>query len=439
MSDYGHDLLFGTFVTPTSRHPQQAVALAQASERAGLDLATFQDHPYQPAFLDTWTLMSYAAARTERIHLSANVINLPLRPPAVLARSVASLDLLSGGRVELALGAGGFWDAIEAMSGSRLTAAESVEALEEAIEVIRALWDADTRGGVRVEGRHHRVVGAKRGPAPAHEVPIWVGALKPRMLRLVGRVADGWLPSLGYVGGARGIAEGNAIIDEAAEAAGRDPRAVRRLLNVGAGDASPAFLTELALEHGVSAFILASDDPAVIERYGQEVAPEVRELVEAERLGVQPPPTSGRSPAVAASPGRLLRHRGGVAHGGHAVRGGDHERRPRGGTDGASRRTAQCGYAVGRVHAAHRPRGEGDRVQRAGAAGEPAPRGRARRPAGGAREGAGHRRPGRRRCSGHRRCALGHQRYVVAAERLDARRLLPGVLQDRHPAPHARG
>lgn len=303
MSDYGHDLLFGTFVTPTSRHPQQAVALAQASERAGLDLATFQDHPYQPAFLDTWTLMSYAAARTERIHLSANVINLPLRPPAVLARSVASLDLLSGGRVELALGAGGFWDAIEAMSGSRLTAAESVEALEEAIEVIRALWDADTRGGVRVEGRHHRVVGAKRGPAPAHEVPIWVGALKPRMLRLVGRVADGWLPSLGYVGGARGIAEGNAIIDEAAEAAGRDPRAVRRLLNVGAGDASPAFLTELALEHGVSAFILASDDPAVIERYGQEVAPEVRELVEAERLGVQPPPTSGRSPAVAASPG----------------------------------------------------------------------------------------------------------------------------------------
>ena len=233
MSDYGHDLLFGTFVTPTSRHPQQAVALAQASERAGLDLATFQDHPYQPAFLDTWTLMSYAAARTERIHLSANVINLPLRPPAVLARSVASLDLLSGGRVELALGAGGFWDAIEAMSGSRLTAAESVEALEEAIEVIRALWDTETRGGVRVEGRHHRVVGAKRGPAPAHEVPIWVGALKPRMLRLVGRVADGWLPSLGYVGGARGIAEGNAVIDEAAEAAGRDPRAVRRLLNVG--------------------------------------------------------------------------------------------------------------------------------------------------------------------------------------------------------------
>jgi alkanesulfonate monooxygenase SsuD/methylene tetrahydromethanopterin reductase-like flavin-dependent oxidoreductase (luciferase family) len=299
VSDYGHDLLFGTFVTPTSQHPQQAVALAQASERAGLDLATFQDHPYQPAFLDTWTLMSYAAARTERIHLSANVINLPLRPPAVLARSVASLDLLSGGRVELALGAGGFWDAIEAMSGSRLTAPESVEALGEAIEVIRAVWDTETRGGVRVEGKHYRVVGAKRGPAPAHDVPIWVGALKPRMLRLVGRVADGWLPSLGYVGGSRGIAEGNAVIDEAAVAAGRSPAAVRRLLNLGPKDATPAFLTELAVEHGVSAFILASDDPATIERYGQEVAPEVRELVEAQRLGVQPPPTSETSQPAA--------------------------------------------------------------------------------------------------------------------------------------------
>ena len=119
MSDYGHDLLFGTFITPTAQQPQQAVRLAQLSEQAGLDLATFQDHPYQPAFLDTWTLMSYAAARTERIHLSANVVNLPLRPPAVLARAAASLDLLSGGRLELALGAGAFWDAIEAMGGER--------------------------------------------------------------------------------------------------------------------------------------------------------------------------------------------------------------------------------------------------------------------------------------------------------------------------------
>ncbi|MDF2143846.1 LLM class flavin-dependent oxidoreductase [Knoellia sp. p5-6-4] len=294
MGDYGHDLLFGSFITPTAGQPQQAVLLAQASEQAGLDLATFQDHPYQPAFLDTWTLMSYAAARTSRIRLSANVINLPLRPPAVLARAAASLDLLSGGRVDLALGAGAFWDAIEAMGGTRHTPGEAVEALAEAIEVIRAVWDTGTRGGVRVEGRHHRVVGAKRGPAPAHDIPIWVGALRPRMLRLVGRRADGWLPSLSRLDGVAAIGTANAVIDEAATAAGRDPAAVRRLLNIGPREADPGFLSELALGYGVSAFILAGDDPRMVRRFGEEVAPEVRELVEAERR--RPGGRADRSP-----------------------------------------------------------------------------------------------------------------------------------------------
>lgn len=80
MTDYGHDLIFGTFITPDNRRPQDTVALAKLTERVGLDLVTFQDHPYQPAFLDTWTLLSWVAAQTERIHLSANVLNLPLRP-----------------------------------------------------------------------------------------------------------------------------------------------------------------------------------------------------------------------------------------------------------------------------------------------------------------------------------------------------------------------
>lgn len=64
MSDYGHDLLFGANIIPSSRDPDAVVGLAQLAERAGLDLVTFQDHPYQPAFLDTWTLLSYVAART---------------------------------------------------------------------------------------------------------------------------------------------------------------------------------------------------------------------------------------------------------------------------------------------------------------------------------------------------------------------------------------
>src|SRR5215813_9830182 len=134
MADYGHDLVFGTFLTPQRAEPQAPVALARLSERAGLDLVTFQDHPYQPAFLDTWTLLSYVAASTERIKISGNWINLPLRPPVLLARQAASLALLSGGRFELGLGAGSFWDAIEAMGGPRRSPAQAVASLSEAID-----------------------------------------------------------------------------------------------------------------------------------------------------------------------------------------------------------------------------------------------------------------------------------------------------------------
>ncbi|MFI6259983.1 LLM class flavin-dependent oxidoreductase [Micromonospora zamorensis] len=319
MSDYGHDLVFGSFVTPSNDDPDRTVGVAVLSEQIGLDLVTFQDHPYQPAFLDTWTLLSFVAARTNRVHLAANVTNLPLRPPAVLARSVASLDLLSGGRVGLGLGAGAFWDAIEAMGGRRLTPGQGVRALEEAIEVIRQLWDTETRGGVRVDGEFHRVVGAKRGPAPAHAVPIWLGAYKPRMLQLTGRRADGWLPSLGYLQPGD-LAKGNAIIDDAAQQAGRAPHDVRRLLNisgefsaVGRGQLNgPAEqwareLTELALGEGVSTFILASDDPDDLRRFAGEVAPAVRELVAAERERAAAPertPTPDRAaePGLAAEP-----------------------------------------------------------------------------------------------------------------------------------------
>jgi alkanesulfonate monooxygenase SsuD/methylene tetrahydromethanopterin reductase-like flavin-dependent oxidoreductase (luciferase family) len=189
MPDYGHPLRFGTFIQPSSQQPDLTVALAQLSEQLGYDLVTFQDHPYLPAYLDTWTLMSWIAARTERIHVASNVLNLPLRPPAVIARAAASLDLLSGGRFDLGLGAGGFWDAIEAMGGGRRSAGQSIDALDEAIDVIRGIWDADERAPLRTDGPYYPIRGAKRGPAPAHDIPIWLGAYKPRILRLAGRKA----------------------------------------------------------------------------------------------------------------------------------------------------------------------------------------------------------------------------------------------------------
>ena len=151
MPDYGHPLRFGSFLTPTAATPLRPVELTVLSEELGFDLATFQDHPYQPAFLDTWTLMSFAAARTETIHLSGNVLNLPLRQPAVLAKSVASLDLLSGGRVALGLGAGGSGTRSRP-TAARLTPGEAVDALAEGIEVIRGIWDTGDRSVLAVRG-----------------------------------------------------------------------------------------------------------------------------------------------------------------------------------------------------------------------------------------------------------------------------------------------
>jgi len=312
MTDYGHDLAFGTFLTPQNRDPHVPVRLAQLTEAAGLDLVTFQDHPYQPGFLDTWTLLSWVAAQTERVTVAGNVLNLPLRPPAVLARSAASLDLLSGGRFALGLGAGGFWDPIEAMGVERLTPGESVQALDEAIDIVRGIWDARERRALRVHGDHYRVDGAKRGPEPAHDIPIWLGAYKPRMQRLIARKAHGWLPSFAYLKDGD-LRRGNAIIDETASSVGRDPAEIRRLLNLGGAvlPTSQGFLqgpveqwvdelSALALEDGIGTFILASDDPQLIQVFGQEVAPAVRARVASERT------TSGTVPAGARRGARAL-------------------------------------------------------------------------------------------------------------------------------------
>lgn len=295
MPDYGLPLRFGTFITPTNQKPDAPVALAKLSEQLGFDLVTFQDHPYQPGFLDTWTLMTWVAAQTSTIHIAPNVLNIPLRPPAVTARAAASLDLLSGGRFDLGLGAGGFWDAVDAMGGRHLTPGQGVDALSEAIDVIRGIWAAGDRTPLRLDGDYYHLHGAKRGPAPAHEIPLWIGALKPRMLRLTGRKGDGWLPSLAYLGPG-GYAAGNAVIDEAALGAGRDPREIRRLTNIMGRftSANGGFLVgpsaqwvdELlpyAVDDGVSTFILASDDPISMQRFAEEVAPALREAVRRER------------------------------------------------------------------------------------------------------------------------------------------------------------
>jgi alkanesulfonate monooxygenase SsuD/methylene tetrahydromethanopterin reductase-like flavin-dependent oxidoreductase (luciferase family) len=299
VTDYGHSLLFGTFITPRSNQPQRVVELAQATERAGLDLVTFMDHPYRPELLDTWTLLSFVAARTERVHLSGYVLNLPSRPPAVLARSAAALDLLSGGRVELAIGPGDTFavPAVAANGGARRFAPEAVQALDEAIDIVRSIWDTSANGQVTVEGDFYQVLGAARGPRPAHDISIWVPAAGPRMRRLVGEKANGWIAGGAWIADvAREVPAGNQAVDAAAVAVGRDPREIRRIWDFEGsfgrpgrgvvGDAAEhwtAQLLPLVVEHGMSTFILISDEASTIRRFGDEVAPAMREAVGRER------------------------------------------------------------------------------------------------------------------------------------------------------------
>ncbi|MEO7752634.1 MAG: LLM class flavin-dependent oxidoreductase [Terracoccus sp.] len=323
MPDYGHDLQFGLFLSPDADRVHDTLELAQLADVTGLDLVTVQDHPYQARHVDATTLLTAIAVRTTNVRVAANVANLPLRPPVVLAKSVASLDVISGGRAELGLGTGAFWDGIAAAGGERRSPGQAVDALVEAIRVIRGVWgqDPDRPDGrsVTVDGEHYRVTGLHAGPAPLHPVEIWLGAYKPRMLRVTGRLADGWLPSAAYAGPGT-LAASNAAIDEAADAAGRGPQAIRRLYNVsgtfgsgggfleGTPDDWAEQLAGLALDDGMSTFILAADDPDDVRRLAEEVAPAARELVAAERARRAAPPVAAdpvstdTAPAAGAPP-----------------------------------------------------------------------------------------------------------------------------------------
>jgi alkanesulfonate monooxygenase SsuD/methylene tetrahydromethanopterin reductase-like flavin-dependent oxidoreductase (luciferase family) len=222
-------LRFGISLVPATENVDRMRELARVADEAGLDLVGIQDHPYQHHFLDTWSLIPALLSETDRISFFTDVANLPLRPPAVMAKAAASLDVLSGGRFELGLGAGGLPDVIASFGGPRRTPGESVEALDEAIDVIRLLWSEER--SVSFEGKFYRLDDARPGPRPAHPIGIWVGAFKPRMIRLVGRKADGWLPSLGVLTRDE-MRAGHEQIDAAAEKAGRDPGSIRRILNV---------------------------------------------------------------------------------------------------------------------------------------------------------------------------------------------------------------
>jgi alkanesulfonate monooxygenase SsuD/methylene tetrahydromethanopterin reductase-like flavin-dependent oxidoreductase (luciferase family) len=145
----------------------------------------------------------------------------------MIAKHAASLDVLSGGRFELVLGAETFCEAIGAMGGPVGRPGEAVAAVDEAMRAVRLLWTGE--GAVGFDGRFYALHGAHPGPPPVHPIGVWFGALKPRMLRLTGRLTDGWSVSLPY-----------APPDQLA--------AMQRLIDEGGGGGPPATGDPAALQ-----------------------------------------------------------------------------------------------------------------------------------------------------------------------------------------------
>lgn len=293
---------FGINIDPTLPDLAAPFARAAIADQAGLDLIALQDHPYNRRMLDTWTLLSMLAARTERVGMITNVANVPLRTPAMLAKQAATLDLLSGGRLELGIGAGAYWQGIAAYGVPEREPGESYDAFKDALTIIRGMLDhAD--GSFSYEGEVYSVRGVRPGPGPAHRVPIWVGATGPRMLRLTGRQADGVLVSYSYVPPEK-LASVNGSIDEGAAQAGRAPTDIRRGYNlmgaivsgneriqidgglVGTVERWIEVITTLHHDSRMDTFIfwpVAGDELAQIEVFAREVVPALREALEPRR------------------------------------------------------------------------------------------------------------------------------------------------------------
>ena len=282
-------LIFGVNVPAAAGPGADPAGLAQEAERLGYDFVSTADHPCgrDPSY-ETTTMLTWIAARTSRIKVASRVLAVPFRRPALVAKLATSLDLLSGGRFILGLGAGYSDQEIAALGAPPLSPAEKVDGLAEAIQIIRGAW---TQPGYTQQGRQHSAQDLELAPRPAQPTPIWLGTFGPRALAVTGRLADGWIPSLGY----RPIEEIPAMrrrIDAAAEAAGRDPAQIRGVLNLGvridpAATPRPGLVTgstqqvaaqlhELVTHYGFTGFNFLIQNPDDLQQLAEEVLPALR-------------------------------------------------------------------------------------------------------------------------------------------------------------------
>ena len=227
-----------------------AARIARVAEAAGFDTLLAVDHvalpqhydsvyPYaadgrMPAantapYPDPLIWMAFAAAATTRLKLMTGVIILPQREPLVLAKQVATLDAMSGGRIELGIGVGWLREEFAAIG---VPFERRGKRADEYLGAMRALWASD---GASYQGEFVNFQGINSNPKPVRgKVPIIVGGHSEAAARRAGRLGDGFFPSIGAQQDTFPLFD---VVARAAEAAGRDPASVERI--TGCPDALP--------------------------------------------------------------------------------------------------------------------------------------------------------------------------------------------------------
>jgi probable F420-dependent oxidoreductase len=237
-------------VFPQIEFPADPIAVrdyAQTVESLGLSFVDAYDHflganpdrpggwhgPYthESSFLEPFLLYSYMAACTEKLGFATNIIILPQRQTALVAKQAATLDVLSGGRVRLGVGLG--WNQVEyAALGENFH--NRGRRIEEQIEVMRALW---TRPLVNFKGRWHEIQDAGIKPLPIQRpIPVWMGGTAESAVRRIARISDGWMLNFRNPDDARpAIQQLHRFLTEA----GRDPAAFPIEARLVYGDGNP--------------------------------------------------------------------------------------------------------------------------------------------------------------------------------------------------------
>jgi probable F420-dependent oxidoreductase len=282
---------FGLNVSTLVAPGVDPVATARRAEELGFDFVSASDHLHgeRPAY-EPWTMLSWIAAATSRIHVGTRVLAVPYRHPAVLAKMAETFDRLSGGRLILGMGGGFSDEEFRAFGLGERSPRDKVDGLEEAIRVIQGLW---SRRQLTFQGRMYRTDGAELEPKPDRRIPIWLGTYGRRALALTGRLADGWIPSLGFAPPEQVTAMRERVLD-AARDAGRQPADLTCCYNLEvrvdkAPQARPSLVSGSAgavagrlvdlLKLGFDALSLAPSGPGEeeqIELLGREVLPAVR-------------------------------------------------------------------------------------------------------------------------------------------------------------------